>query len=48
MQASLPLQPQHSIGFRQYQIPPIIVTENMIIIGRVIKIERNLVEDWQP
>ena len=27
---------------------PIIVTEEIIIIGRVIKIERNLVEDWQP
>ena len=27
---------------------PIIVTEDMVIIGRVIKIERNLVEDWQP
>ena len=26
---------------------PIIVTEEMLIIGRVIKIERNLVEDWQ-
>ena len=28
--------------------PPIIVTEEMIIIGRVIKIERNLVNGWQP
>ena len=27
---------------------PIIVTEEMIILGRVIKIERNVVEDWQP
>ena len=27
---------------------PIIVTEEMIILGRVIKIERNLVEGWQP
>ena len=27
---------------------PIIVSEEMIIIGRVIKIERNLVEGWQP
>ena len=27
---------------------PIIVTEEMIIIGRVIKIERNLVNGWQP
>ena len=27
---------------------PIIVTEEMLIIGRVIEIERNLVEDWQP
>ena len=27
---------------------PIIVTEEMVIIGRVIKIERNLVEGWQP
>ena len=27
---------------------PIIVTEEMAIIGRVIKIERNLVEGWQP
>ena len=27
---------------------PISATEEMIIIGRVIKIERNLVEDWQP
>ena len=28
--------------------PPIIVTEEMIIIGRVMKIEWNLVNDWQP
>ena len=28
--------------------PPIIVTEEMTIIGRVIKIERNLVDGWQP
>ena len=28
--------------------PPIIVTEEMTIIGRVIKIERNLVNGWQP
>ena len=27
---------------------PIMVTEDMLIIGRVIKIERNLVNDWQP
>ena len=27
---------------------PIIVSEEMIILGRVIKIERNLVEGWQP
>ena len=27
---------------------PITVTEEMIIIGRVIKIERSLVEGWQP
>ena len=27
---------------------PIVVTEEMIILGRVIKIERNLVEGWQP
>ena len=27
---------------------PIIVTEDMVIIGRVIKVERNLVEGWQP
>ena len=27
---------------------PIIVTEEIVIIGRVIKIERNLVEGWQP
>ena len=27
---------------------PITVTEEMVIIGRVIKIERNLVNDWQP
>ena len=27
---------------------PIIVTEDMVIIGWVIKIERNLVEGWQP
>ena len=27
---------------------PIIVTEEMVIIGRVIKIERNLVEGWLP
>ncbi len=26
---------------------PIIVTEEMIILGRVIKIDRNLVEGWQ-
>ena len=26
---------------------PIMVTEEMVIIGRVIKIERNLVEGWQ-
>ena len=26
----------------------IILTEEMVIIGRVIKIKRNLVEDWQP
>ena len=28
--------------------PPIIVTDEMIVIGRVIKIDRNLVENWQP
>ena len=28
--------------------PPLIVTDEMIILGRVIKIERNLVEGWQP
>ena len=27
---------------------PIVVSEEMIILGRVIKIERNLVEGWQP
>ena len=27
---------------------PIMLTEDMVIIGRVIKIERNLVEGWQP
>ena len=27
---------------------PIIVTEEIIIIGRVIKVERNLVTGWQP
>ena len=27
---------------------PIIVTEEIVIIGRVIKIERNLVAGWQP
>ncbi len=27
---------------------PIMVAEEMIIIGQVIKIERNLVENWQP
>ena len=27
---------------------PIMLTEEMIIIGRVIKIERNLVNGWQP
>ena len=27
---------------------PIVVTDEMIILGRVIKIERNLVEGWQP
>ena len=27
---------------------PIVVTEEMVILGRVIKIERNLVEGWQP
>ena len=27
---------------------PISATEEMIIIGRVIKVERNLVEGWQP
>ena len=27
---------------------PIIVTEEMLIIGRVIKVERNLVTGWQP
>ena len=27
---------------------PIILTEDMLIIGRVIKIDRNLVNDWQP
>ena len=28
--------------------PPLIITDEMIIIGRVIKIERNLVDGWQP
>ena len=27
---------------------PIILSEEMVIIGRVIKIERHLVNDWQP
>lgn len=27
---------------------PIMLTEDMVIIGRVIKIERNLANDWQP
>ena len=27
---------------------PIMLTEEMVIIGRAIKVERNLVEDWQP
>ncbi len=27
---------------------PIIVTEEMVIIGRVTRIERNLLNDWQP
>ena len=27
---------------------PIVVSEEMVILGRVIKIERNLVEGWQP
>ena len=27
---------------------PIVVTEDMVILGRVIKIERNLLNDWQP
>ena len=28
--------------------PPLIITDEMVIIGRVIKIERNLVDGWQP
>ena len=40
----------HSAALVSYntKYPPIIVAENMIILGRVIKIERNLVEGWQP
>ena len=48
VQATPPQQPHRGVVSANPNYAPINATEEMVIIGRVIKIERNLVTGWQP